>query len=346
MKNMSLFDEFIENVHFKKANEFLEFIRRSHDFWWVDDHCPWIFRGQWNANWKLQPAAFRPMACNELQPLYQRIRNKITSSPRWSPSSELDCENRLQFFTEIEALTQFADLARDIGLPLPRGQAHILNGDWSGLDFDRRPSLPREDRWHDQWCPDVRLMPIAQHHGVPTRLLDFSTDPILATYFAIGMQFRPSDAPKTTRIALHAFNTDSWLLKEFLSCLVVVDGIDGITETDDFISSQGGQFVFIKRAVDFHEVPGRWPAIEDVIRIQSKRIMAAANDEVTNQHRRFQIQRGKAKKSFLLRKMTLPVRQVPSLLRTLEREGTSLAHLMPTLDNVARTVMHRWKQYQ
>lgn len=337
---MGLFDNYADHTHFTSAKEFLNFIRRSHDFWWNGNHCPWVFRGQWDADWPLQPAAFRPSRTNQLRPLFKRVYERMTQTGGWGGDDTLLTILRLQFFTEIEALTQFADLARDIGMPVPRGQASILKGDISRLESGRSPSLPRENNYYDHYCPDVRLMPIAQHHGVPTRFLDFSTNPILATYFAVGLPFRPKQTKSSTHIALHAFNTGSWLLKDFLKNLVVVDGIDGITESDDFIRSQGGQFVFIKHAADYYKETAAWPSVESVLAIESARIEANP-DEL----KRFNLLETREPTSLLTRKITLPVCEVPSLLKTLEREGASLAHLMPTLDNVARTVIHRWNHY-
>src|SRR5207245_370258 len=112
-------------------------------------------------------------------------------------------------------------------------------------------------------------------------------------------------------------------------------------ESEDFIRSQGGQFVFIKQATDYYAESAAWPAIEDVLAIESMRIESNPGDL-----RRFRLLDGRHPAAHLTRKITLPVSEVPTLLQTLEREGTSLAHLMPTLDNVARTVIHRWNRYE
>jgi hypothetical protein len=41
---------------------------------------------------------------------------------------------------------------------------------------------------------------------------------------------------------------------------------------------------------------------------------------------------------------TLDALHVPDLLKLLDREGVNAALLMPTMDNVAKTVLARWQQ--
>jgi hypothetical protein len=44
-----------------------------------------------------------------------------------------------------------------------------------------------------------------------------------------------------------------------------------------------------------------------------------------------------------LKKLTLPNRMAPDLIRMLWAERISRAHLMPTLDNVTEALQHAWK---
>ena|SRR2546423_4228360 len=50
------------------------------------------------------------------------------------------------------------------------------------------PYLPKHD------LSDWELLAIAQHHGLPTRILDWSRNPLVAAYFAVEQEFRGDSA--------------------------------------------------------------------------------------------------------------------------------------------------------
>jgi len=85
---------------------------------------------------------------------------------------------------ELRALNYFLFLADRVGLPIP--------GDSQNLRLpDTVQASPQSfDRW--PWPSILEVLAIAQHHGVPTRLLDFSHDPLIAAFFSAYFAWKDS----------------------------------------------------------------------------------------------------------------------------------------------------------
>ena len=120
-----------------------------------------FFRGQFQAHWDLVPSALRP-------------ESFLFKGSDWTNPP---LESVQQIKAEAKILWLFLSLCDDAGLALPEDGQNLRR---SLLEFTEQGGKT------SNWPPPELLsfMAFAQHSGIPTRLLDFTTDSYVASYFA------------------------------------------------------------------------------------------------------------------------------------------------------------------
>ena len=340
----------ISFCHTHSANEFLNVLRRSNEYWWEEDQIPWVFRGHKDESWPLLPAAWRvgnQTIANARKEAARRFE-RVSPSQRlgWSFGShvtgqaffganDFELQKRLTIESTAELLPVYDFLLTcdRLGLPTPVLQLPpdpALSPDWLigagdplvGDDFFRFSDIPH-------------YISLAQHHGIPTRLLDWTHDPVKAAFFAAEESAHDLVRPDIAVWAIHRRRAMLVRGKPATFPRMYEGKVGDGNNHDDifptieivrtpmrenfFLAAQSGQFTSIRASgIDFMHRGGLRPSLETFV--------AEAGIKET-----------------VLRKITLDGSCVPELAKMLAREEISRAQLMPTHDNVAADVKKSWQ---
>ena len=295
-------------IHCEKVEEFLRLVSPRSELFDGFDPQQLLYRGHSDAAFPLVPSA---------------LRNNSKKLREFCPGNFLSEGDQIR--GEKHVLKLFFDEADAAGLPIPE-DTQLL-----------RKFL--EDYYRmDAWPPDevLSVMAVAQHHGLPTRLLDWSRHPLKAAYFAAAeaaekqrqAQELNESYPSASKTADSKVNSTSgrlsvWVMSRLLFELPTIDPLIAIVtapaSSNANLRAQEGVFTRT-RPVQYTNSPVDRRPINEIIESEPDKFF----------------QSGTA-----LFHLTLPENQAGRLLWELTRDGVSHSALFPDYYGVVKGLRER-----
>jgi hypothetical protein len=246
-----------------------------------------VFRGQQNSEWQLVPKVFR-------QNIITKYKLGMATVLRDHPG---------HFVFEWMLLQGFMRYCDEKGLAIPE----------DSMDFRQYFDLNNITMLHgvrsDSWPQErvVPLMALAQHHGIPTRLLDWSSNPYVACYHAAASAVTAGRECLDDRQTMAVFAIDLNEIHKVGAIRPVK--VPGSTSAN--LSAQAGSFILVSNSGFRGELFTPNVSLESKLPAHIK----------------------------ILKKITLPTCLAGDLLLRCDKFGISAASVFPGYDGAAKAVL-------
>lgn len=235
-----VYSKFVEK-NIDTTEEFLRFfspyLNKEFDF------RNFIFRGHGDANHQLIPSVLRrdSATINKIQAMSARI--SITETDLFFEAKQIEAE--------ISILRQFYKISNRNGLFTPptdrwfKEDMHLVSNQFA----------VGERYVDEEWPPKelLELAALAQHYGIPTRLMDWSHDPLIACFFACT-----SDVDSSQNLCVWAMNSNWISLLKKSGKISKINFFTPNYKNNDNVTAQKGLFTYgtsiLKRSIFSRDV--------------------------------------------------------------------------------------------
>ncbi len=265
------------DVPCERAEDMIDVLRPLKEPW-VTDRRSWIFRGQADADWTLRPKAIH------------------TPSAFAAHGVDGDPSTWAQRRTMLDRmLERFRARLDHAGARIP-------------VEVWRSPRVIKTSTNAEPERPEFPIMALAQHHGLPTPLLDWSRRGHVAAYFAAKDAARLHKDERPSHLAVYALRVPQVVREGRLHPALEV--YEAPTETNPNLHAQSGLFTLL--------IGDAFETVEAYV---------ASVPSVDG-----------APPIVRLERVMLPGHEAPKLLRLLSYEGIDAATMYPGADGVARAM--------
>jgi len=251
-----------------------------------------IFRGQANNEWKLEPSILR----KDAHPIYSELYRPDTESSEY------------RILAEIGSLEMFAENCDSVGLIIPRDSTELRMKLFDYRNATGKFILPQQEPWPSSDYFDI--MALAQHHGLPTRLLDWSRSAYKAAYFAALGPVESGNRNANGTLAVWALDTAA-PLEDMNIKIVKTPGSNNAN-----VAAQSGLFTLLRQKYKIGVPFEGEHCLDDHIR---------------------------SLESDALVKITLPLTEATKIIDLCEKHGITMATLKPDFYGAAQATRIRLK---
>jgi len=307
----------IQTFRYEKMEEFIHSINYGGELYDVFEKGKFVFRGHASDKYALTPSALRPQSKEWF------CRLSLSGSGNGKEDIEW-----VQMSNEYNLLRRFYKTCDSRGLYIPN-ISRIRKSFHDKIDVD---TLLTNENWlpYDLW----EIAALAQHYGIPTRLLDWTHDKHTALYFSVEDQLEGKNVPEGTKhIVLWALNINEVLYPPNWGmplCLV-----QPIYHGNPNLAAQQGMFTLwqIKKSIDIVDIK-----IQVDIKTPTNR---KPLDELIQEHAS-----GNTKHTDpYLYKIELPFGEARILYKYLKGIGYDASRIYPGYIGVSKAVMHEHFMY-
>jgi hypothetical protein len=277
----------------------------------------WIFRGQAAANWGLTPSAYRGSE--------QDAASQVAIERSRYVSFLANCD---------EAGLETSEYSPDVIAAIEDGEHQALETT-ARFRFDQDESWPRRK--------DLHNLALAQHNGLATRLLDWSKDPYVASYFAassVAEHIARGRSISARRMSVWALDTRMiWHLRDAMGGSAAVRLVFAANSRNRRLFAQRGCFTLIHcnhipkggiKSITLQKVLAK--------QLSNLRAMTKKFDRSHPQAKAVETLIEEAKSTPVLRHFTLPHREAANLLKLLSARGIGAAALYADLEGAVKSV--------